>query len=81
MGQAAVVLGKLEMGLRLPGPVTRAQTQVFIHAVGLHHLAWIHFPGRVPGRLELAEGLNEFRSEHARQHFGARLAVAMLARD
>src|SRR5207249_4289367 len=47
----------------------------------LDHLAGIHLPVRVPGRLELAEALDELVAEHLRQQLGARLAVAMLARE
>ena len=79
--QAALVFGKLEMSLRLPGIVSGAQAQIFIHPIGLNYLARIHLPGWVPDGFEFAEGLQQFRPEHSGQQFGPRLPVAMLAGD
>ena len=79
LGKAAVVSEKLKVRLRLPGIVVGAQAQILVQLVGLDQLAGIHLPCRIPNRLELAEGLHQFRAKHFRKQFGARLAVAVLA--
>ena len=58
--QAALIFGKLEMSLRLPGIVFSAQAQILIHPIGLNYLARIHLPGWVPDGFEFAEGLKQF---------------------
>ena len=56
--EAAMVFGKLEVGLRLPRFVLGAQSQIFIQLIRLDYLAGIHLPIRIPGGLELAKGLH-----------------------
>src|SRR5260370_29082983 len=46
--QAAIVLGKFEMGFRLPGTMVHAQTQVLIHFVGTDQFTRLHLPVLVP---------------------------------
>src|SRR5579883_953314 len=79
VGEIPAVIGEAEMRRRVPRLVVDSEPQVFIDSVGIHHLAGVHAPLRIPNRLELAERLNEIITEHDRQQFGARLAVAMLA--
>src|SRR5712692_5272677 len=62
--QAAMIVGKLEVRCGLPRVVGWAKAKIFIQPVRLDHLARIHLPVRIPDRLELAEGLHQFRSEH-----------------
>src|SRR5450755_14205 len=69
------------MRLRLPGIVTRSESQIFVEAIRIDELARIHLPIGIPQRFELAESLHQFRSKHLRQKFAARLPVSMLARD
>ena len=44
--------------------VITTQPQVFIEPVGIHHLAWIHLPVRIPYGLELAECFDKLVSIH-----------------
>ena len=48
---------------------------------GVDDLAGVHLVVRVPDGLELAEGLHQLRPEHLGKQLGARLAVAVLARE
>src|SRR5581483_6545772 len=77
--EAAAIFGELEVRLGLPGVVVGAEAEVFVDAIGADDFAWIHLPLRVPGVLEIAEGLDQLRAEHPGEQFGAGLAVAMLA--
>ena len=70
--------GNLKFGLRLPGPVVRAEAQVLVGPVGIDHLARVHLPLRVPDGLELAERLHQLLAVHLRQEEGLGLAVAVL---
>src|SRR6185436_12878144 len=63
---------------RLP---VRTPAQVLVDAARVDELPWVHPPRRVPGGLEFAERLHQLGAEHHRQEFGARLAVAVLARE
>ncbi len=80
-GQAAVVVGQVEVRLRLPGIVARAETQIFVEAVGIDELARIHLPIGIPERFELAESLHEFRAKHFGKQFAAGLPVSMFTGD
>src|SRR5205085_1465704 len=64
MRQAALVFGKMEMGLRLPRVVVGPETEIFVEAVGFDDLSGVHLPVGIPDRLELAEGFDQFRSKH-----------------
>jgi len=61
---ALIVTGKLEVSLQLRRTIIDTQPQVFIRPVGLDDFSGIHFPIRIPDRLELMEGTHEFRTEH-----------------
>src|SRR6185312_17476014 len=76
-GEASVVLGKLEVSLRLPRLVARSQPEVIIHFVRQDDLARIHLPIGIPQRLEFLECRNQFRPEHLRIKLSASLTVAM----
>src|SRR5947207_11447312 len=64
--KAAVILGKLKVGLRLPRTVVRSQPQIFIQPVRLNQLARIHLPIGIPDRLELAKSLHQLGPKHFR---------------
>ena len=49
--QAAMVFGKLEVGLRLPRFVVGAQAQILIQLIWLDYFARIHLPIRDPRAL------------------------------
>ncbi len=69
------------MVLGSQGAVGGAEAEVFVELVGLDQLAGIHLPFRIPGRLEVAEGLHQFGAEHFRKQLAAGLTVAVLAGD
>src|SRR5450755_4018852 len=69
------------MRLRLPGIVTRSESQIFVEAIRIDELARIHLPIGIPQQFELAEGLHQFGTKHLGQKFAARLPVSMLTRD
>src|ERR1700677_1548685 len=77
--QAAMVLGKFEMGFGLPRIVVGAEAEIFVQAIGFDELARIHLPIGIPQRLKLAEGLHNFRPKLSGKKFGSRLAVSMFA--
>ncbi len=79
LGEAAMVGDEWEIGFRFPRRVGRAEAEVFVELVGLDQLAGIHLPFGIPGRLELAEGLEEFRAEHFLKQFAAALTVTVFA--
>src|SRR5689334_3090219 len=79
LSKTAIVLGKLEMSLRLPRIVGKPEAQIVVHAVGKHDFARIHSPIGVPQGFEAAKGFHQFRAKHFRQEFSAGLTVAMLA--
>src|SRR4029077_1521151 len=56
--EAAMILRELEVSLRLPGGVVRAEAEVFVELVGIDQLAGVHLPVGIPGGLEFAEGLH-----------------------
>src|SRR6266404_2335739 len=80
-GQAAVVVGKFEMRLGLPRIISGTEAQVFIEAIRLDELARVHLPIGIPDRLELTEGLHNFRSKHFWKKLGAGLPVSVFARE
>ena len=71
--------GNLKCVSGLPRIVARAESQIFVEPVGLDHFAGIHLPVGIPDRLELAEGLHQFRAKHFGEKFGAGLAVSVFA--
>ncbi len=79
IGEGAAILNKLEMRLRLQRFVVRTQPQILRGQIGIHYLMRIQFVLRIPDRLELAEGVHQFRTEHLGQQSAARLPVAVLA--
>ena len=76
--QAAMVVGKFEMRFWLPRLVIRTQAQVSVHSIRPDQFARIHFPIRVPERLEFMKRLDKFGSEHFGEQLGTRLSVAVL---
>src|SRR2546423_2970582 len=58
------VFGKLEVCFTMRGTIISSEAKVFHHVVGVDFLARIHFPIRVPNRLELTKGSDQFRSKH-----------------
>src|SRR5581483_3050081 len=75
--QTAMIFGILKMRLRLPRVVVSSQPQIFIQLIRFDQLSRIHLPFGIPERLELAEGLHEFRAKHFWQQLGTLLAVTM----
>src|SRR5215469_5492166 len=73
------VFRKFEMRLRFPRFEIRPQAEIFVDGKGINDLAGIHLVPRIPDGLEFAKCLDQFGTEHFRQHFGLRLAVSMLA--
>src|ERR1039458_6187786 len=80
-GQAAVIVGKSEMRLGLPGIIAGAKPEIFVEAIGLDQFARVHLPIGIPERLELAEGLHEFGAKHFGKKLAAGLAVSVFAGD
>jgi hypothetical protein len=78
---AAVIAGKAKMRRERRRLIFGAKPQVLVDTIGVHELARIHLASGIPDRLELGEGLHQFRTEHSRQELGTRLAVAVLARE
>ena len=58
-----------------------AQPEVLVDAVRPHDLARVHAVVGIPDRLELGERPHELVAEHLREQLGARLSVAVLARQ
>ena len=81
VGEAAVVVGELEVRLDLGRVVVRAEPEVLAGQVGVDHLVRVHLVVGVPDRLELAEGADQSGAEHLGQERRLRLAVAVLAGD
>src|SRR6185437_5469949 len=81
MPEAAFILGKLEMSLRLPRGKVGAEAQVLVDGEWIDDFIRIHLVLRIPDRLELLECLHEFRPEHFGQHLGLGLSVSVLARN
>ncbi len=50
MREAAMIVGKLEIGGRIPGMVISSEPQVFIDAIGIDNLSRIHLPVWIPDR-------------------------------
>ena len=78
---AAFGRDKCEMRCRPRRIIVRAQAQILVDAIGVDQFVGVHFPLRVPDRLEFAERLHQFVAVHQRQEFGLGLAVAVLARQ
>src|SRR5213075_2034176 len=68
------VFEKLEVRFMMRGTIISSEAQVLRDIVGVDFLARIHFPSRVPNRLELAKGFNQFRSKHLWQKPAPRLS-------
>ena len=79
--EAAVVLLVGEVRLQPRRCVVRPEPKVLGDRVRIDDLARVHLPVGIPDRLELAEGVDQFRPEHLREELRARLAVAVLARE
>ena len=67
------------MGVRLPGVVVGPKPQVLIRKVGIHNLAGVHLPLRVPEGLELPEGIDQLVAVHLPQEDRFRLAVSVFS--
>src|ERR1700674_3764355 len=77
--QAAVVVGKFEMRLGLPGIIAGTEAEILVEAIRFDELAWVHLPIGIPERFELAEGLHNFRPKHFGKKLGAGLPVSVFA--
>src|ERR1051326_399228 len=77
--EIAGVILVVEMRAARAGVVGDAQPQVLVHAVRIDDLAGIHPVAGIPDRLELAESVHHFFTEHERKALHFRLAVAVLA--
>src|SRR5207248_8897701 len=77
MREIAVVFRVRKIGFYLRRIVVSSQAQVFIQAVWINLLAWIHLPIRVPYSFELAECLNQLWPEHLDQQLASGLSIAM----
>src|SRR5215510_9725437 len=75
----AMLFRESEVGVNSGRIVVSAEAKVFIHAIGINFLPRIHLPLGVPGTLELAESLYQFRAIHLDQKLTSGLAIAMLA--
>ena len=75
----AVIL-RVGEGDARPGRRAR-ELEVGVERARVDDLARVHLPVGVPDPLELAERLHELVAEHAREQLGARLPVAVLARE
>ena len=74
---AAFVVAEMQMRLRRPRFVLRAEAEVLRRLVGIDDLAGVHLPLRIPERLEFAERADQTLAEHLRQQRAARLTVAV----
>ena len=81
VGEAAVVVGELEVRLDLGRVVGRAEPEVLARQIRGRPPCAGSSCCRVPDRLELAEGPDQLGPEHLGQERRLRLAVAVLARD
>src|SRR5438105_4708080 len=70
------IAGKLEVRFMMSGMVISSEAQVFHHVVGVDLLARSHLPIRVPNRLELPKGFDQFGSKHLWQKPAPRLSIA-----
>src|SRR3954465_13070115 len=77
--KTSVILRKLKVRSRLPGTVINPKTQVLIKFIGLDHFPRVHFPLRVPKRLEAGKGFHDFRADHFRKRSPAALPLAVFA--
>src|SRR6476620_11186528 len=69
--EAAVILRKLKVCLRLPWGVARAEAEIFVKLVGqlsrqTNEFAGIHLPVGIPGGFEFAKGLHQLGADHFR---------------
>src|SRR6266852_6249558 len=78
-GKTALVIREPEMRFKLRRVVRGTQTQVFVHTIGVHYLTRVHLAIRIPDDLKFLEGCDQFRSEHLRQDYGARLPVTVFS--
>ena len=78
-GQRTAVVGEAEDRLRIGQRERRPQVRV--QGQRIDDLARVHAPLRIPDRLELPEGRDQLRPEHARQQLRPGLAIAVLARE
>src|SRR6476660_5850071 len=78
-GEAIVVPRKLKVCPWLRWPVVDTESQIFIDAVWLDNLAWIHFPFWIPNRFEFPERAHQLVAEHFGQQFSPRLSVSVFA--
>src|SRR6476660_8690923 len=77
--EVAVIFRIVEMDLDRRWIVSGAKAKILIYVVSVDYFARVHFPLRVPYRLELAEGTHQFIAIHDRQQVGLGLTVAVLA--
>src|SRR5438477_9163171 len=78
MSEAAAILRPLEVSFRFPRPIVGSKARVLVYAICIHNLTGIHFPLRVPDRLELAKCLDQFLAKHFVEELTACLAIPML---
>src|ERR1039457_992126 len=58
-----------------------SKPQILVKSIRTDQFTRVHFPIRVPKRLELAESLHEFRPKHFWKQFAAGLAISMFTGD
>src|SRR5919108_3256320 len=75
MREAAMIFGIPEISGWIPRLIICAQAQVLVDTIWINNLAWVHLPVWVPDRLELAEGLDQFRSKHLVKEFSLGLTI------
>src|SRR5438067_10014776 len=78
-GDTSFIIGKFEMCCRLPRVVSGAQAQIFVEAIGINDLARIHLAIGIPNSLELAKGLDKFRTVHLGKQFRTSLTITVLS--
>ena len=81
VGEAAMVIGKLEIGCRFPGTIIGPQSQVLVNAIRVYDLSGIHLPVWIPNGLKFAKRFDQFRPKHLVEKFRLRLPVTMLTRN
>jgi len=70
MRKAVPILSEMEMCIDRRRIVIGAEAQVLVNPVRIDHLPGVHLPFGIPNLLELAEGFDQFSTEHLREKFG-----------
>ena len=78
-GETSFIIRKCEVCSGLSRVVGGAEAQVFVKAIRVDNLTWIHLPIWIPDSLELAKCLHEFRTIHFGEQFRTCLAISMFS--